>query len=401
MTSALADAARARSWACRAGRGACSRGAASRAPRTRAASWPPTSATTRSTLPGVRGGLRADPRPRRARLADRRVRRLRRRRRLLDGDPRCARCAPSAPTPSGSCPAASTRATGCRRGAVERLAARGRGPARDGRLRDHRRRARWPRRARAGLDVVVTDHHRPGDAAARLPRRASRRSAATPCPELCAAGRRAQALRGAAAAPAAIRGAERGPRPRRAGDRLRPRAAARREPPHRARGPGRAGAHAQAGPARADGGVAASSPAELDRAGARLPARRRASTPPGACSRADAALELLLTEDDGRAAEVARELDLLNRDRQAGRDAHPVRRRGRLRAAGAAGRRSSSPGEGWHPGRGRHRGLAAGRALAPALRGDRPRRRRRGPRLGPQHLAPTTCTPGWPPAPST
>ena len=32
--------------------------------------------------------------------------------------------------------------------------------------------------------------------------------------------------------------------------------------------------------------------------------------------RADAALELLLTEDEARAAEIAGELDLLNRERQ-------------------------------------------------------------------------------------
>ena len=56
-------------------------------------------------------------------------------------------------------------------------------------------------------------------------------------------------------------------------------------------------------------------------------------------------------------------------------------------------------GEGWHPGVVGHRGLAPGRAPPPAVRGDRAGRRVR-PRLGPQHRAPTTCTPGSRPAPT-
>ena len=69
----------------------------------------------------------------------------------------------------------------------------------------------------------------------------------------------------------------------------------------------------------------------------------------GRMRRADAALELLLTEDAGRADEVARELDLLNRDRQEAETSI-------LFAADAASRPQASrgamvvAGEGWHPG---------------------------------------------------
>ena len=65
--------------------------------------------------------------------------------------------------------------------------------------------------------------------------------------------------------------------------------------------------------------------------------------------RADAALELLLTDDDARAGEVARELDLLNRDRQeaetrilfaAEAACAPQAHEGAIVVAG----------EGWHPG---------------------------------------------------
>ena len=48
---------------------------------------------------------------------------------------------------------------------------RGRRPRADGRLRDHRRRRGRARRARLGLDVVVTDHHRPARHVPRLPGR--------------------------------------------------------------------------------------------------------------------------------------------------------------------------------------------------------------------------------------
>ena len=69
----------------------------------------------------------------------------------------------------------------------------------------------------------------------------------------------------------------------------------------------------------------------------------------GRMQRADAALELLLTDDDARAGEVARELDLLNRDRQeaetrilfaAEAACAPQAHEGAIVVAG----------EGWHPG---------------------------------------------------
>ena len=83
--------------------------------------------------------------------------------------------------------------------------------------------------------------------------------------------------------------------------------------------------------------VAAVEPAELTEQslGFRLGPRINAA---GRMRRADAALELMLTEDAARAAEVARELDLLNARPPARRDAHPVRGRGGLRGAGRPGR---------------------------------------------------------------
>ena len=94
--------------------------------------------------------------------------------------------------------------------------------------------------------------------------------------------------------------------------------------------------------------VAALDPGELDaRAlGFRLAPRINAA---GRLQRADAALELLLTEDDERAAQVADELDLLNRER---RDTET-----RILFAAEAARAEQEgaaayvlAGEGWHPG---------------------------------------------------
>jgi single-stranded-DNA-specific exonuclease len=94
--------------------------------------------------------------------------------------------------------------------------------------------------------------------------------------------------------------------------------------------------------------VGAVEPAELTEhsLGFRLGPRINAA---GRMRRADAALELLLTEDGDRAAEVARELDLLNRDRQEAETRI-------LFAAEAACLPQASQaaivvaGEGWHPG---------------------------------------------------
>src|ERR671914_768974 len=69
----------------------------------------------------------------------------------------------------------------------------------------------------------------------------------------------------------------------------------------------------------------------------------------GRMCRADAALELLLTEDQRRAEEVARELDLLNRERQ------EAETRILFAAEAACAPQASQAaivvaGEGWHPG---------------------------------------------------
>jgi single-stranded-DNA-specific exonuclease len=69
----------------------------------------------------------------------------------------------------------------------------------------------------------------------------------------------------------------------------------------------------------------------------------------GRLQRADAALELLLTEDEGRAADVADELDLLNRERR------DTETRILFEAEAARAEHAEAPayvlaGEGWHPG---------------------------------------------------
>ncbi len=100
--------------------------------------------------------------------------------------------------------------------------------------------------------------------------------------------------------------------------------------------------------------VAALEPGEVDEQaiGFRLGPRLNAA---GRMQRADAALELLMTADEARAAEVARELDLLNHDRRdaelrilAEAEAAASRRRARARSwwRGRAGTRAwwaSSP----------------------------------------------------------
>ena len=72
----------------------------------------------------------------------------------------------------------------------------------------------------------------------------------------------------------------------------------------------------------------------------------------GRLYRADAGLELVLTEDDERAREIARELDAVNSERQSVETADPARGRG---AARRPPERLADPahvlaGEGWHPG---------------------------------------------------
>ena len=94
--------------------------------------------------------------------------------------------------------------------------------------------------------------------------------------------------------------------------------------------------------------VASVEPAEVGEQalGFRLGPRINAA---GRMQRAAAALELLLTEDEARAAEVADELDLLNRDRR------EAETRILFAAEGACAPQASAAaivvaGEGWHPG---------------------------------------------------
>jgi single-stranded-DNA-specific exonuclease len=198
-----------------------------------------------------------------------------------------------------------------------------------------------------GLDVVVTDHHRPRDELPPCPV-VHPALGGYPFPELCAAGvahKLAEALYAAAgldpllaeedldlvalatvADVVALRGENR--RLVRAG----------LEAMARTTKPG----------LRALMRVSALDPGDLDaRAlGFRLAPRLNAA---GRLHRADAALELLLTEDDERAAQVADELDLMNRERQ---DTET-----RILFAAEAARAEQEgahayvlAGEGWHPG---------------------------------------------------
>jgi single-stranded-DNA-specific exonuclease len=203
-------------------------------------------------------------------------------------------------------------------------------------------------RARAlGIEVVVTDHHRPGE---RLPECTVVHPAlgGYPFAELCAAGvayKLAEALTAAAGAdPAALRedldlvalatvcdvvplvGENR--------TLVRDGLAA----AARTRKPG----------LRALMRVAACEPGAIDAGGLgfRLGPRINAA---GRMRRPDAALELLLTEDEARAGEIAGELDLLNRERQ------DTEMRITFAAEAALAEHAHQPayalaGEGWHPG---------------------------------------------------
>jgi single-stranded-DNA-specific exonuclease len=199
----------------------------------------------------------------------------------------------------------------------------------------------------AGIDVVVTDHHRPAE---RLPDAPVVHPAlgGYACPDLCASGvvlKLSEALHRAA-----------GHDPRRAEDDLDLAALATVCDLVPLRGENRRivreGLRALAGTAkpglRALMAVAGVEPAEIreQALGFRLGPRLNAA---GRMQRADAALELLLTEDHARAEEVARELDLLNRDRQ------EAETRMLFEADAACAAQASSAalvvaGDGWHPG---------------------------------------------------
>ncbi|HEV3377915.1 MAG TPA: DHH family phosphoesterase [Thermoleophilaceae bacterium] len=229
----------------------------------------------------------------------------------------------------------------------------------------------------AGLDVVVTDHHRPGAVlpecvvvhpalggrsagagsggvgadAGRVGSPSARAEVASPaygCPELCASGvvhKLAEALHAAA-----------GGDPRAADEDLDLAALATVCDLVPLRGENRrivreglvALGRTRKPGLRALMAVAGVAPAELTEhaLGFRLGPRINAA---GRMRRADAALELLLTEDGARADEVARELDLLNSDRQEAETRI-------LFAADAACLPQASQaaivvaGEAWHPG---------------------------------------------------
>src|ERR671911_326991 len=199
----------------------------------------------------------------------------------------------------------------------------------------------------AGLDVVITDHHRPGE---KLPDCAVVHPALGDygCPALCASGvvlKLSEALYAAA-----------GRDPAEAGEDIDLAALAtvcdlvplRGENRRivregvvslsRTRKPG----------LRALMEVAGVAPGEISEhsLGFRLGPRINAG---GRMQRADAALELLLTGDEARASEGARELDFLNRDRQEAE----TRILFAAEAAAAAQAHKAAivvAGEGWHPG---------------------------------------------------
>ena len=196
-----------------------------------------------------------------------------------------------------------------------------------------------------GMEVLVTDHHRPAEHAARLPDRAPRPRRGPL--ERAVRGRcGAQAVRGAASARGRPAGEEdlelaglatvcdmvplHGENRRIAREGM--------GELRRTRRPGLRALMDVAGLDAAD--------ADARAAGFRLGPRLNAA---GRLGRADAALELLLTEDGDRAGEVARELDGLNHDRR-----ETEQRILHAADAACADQMSAAAivvaGEGWHPG---------------------------------------------------
>ncbi|MEA2450336.1 MAG: single-stranded-DNA-specific exonuclease, partial [Thermoleophilaceae bacterium] len=198
-----------------------------------------------------------------------------------------------------------------------------------------------------GMSVVVTDHHRPGE---RLPdcQIVHPAVSAYPFPDLCAAGvahKLVDALLTTAGADRSLLEEDldlvalatvadvvplRGENRRLVREGL--------APLQRTRKPG----------LRALMRVAGVEPAKVDEQaiGFRLCPRINAA---GRLARADAALELVLTDDEARAAEVADELDILNRERR------DTETRILFEAEAARAEHPEAPayvlaGEGWHPG---------------------------------------------------
>jgi single-stranded-DNA-specific exonuclease len=198
----------------------------------------------------------------------------------------------------------------------------------------------------AGMDVVVVDHHRPGETLPECPI-VHPALGAYPCPELCAAGtalKLAELLlgetQGAQLLPELLELAALGTVcdlvPLRGENRRIVREGL--QALQRTRSPGLRALMAIAGVEAGD--------VDEQTLGFRLGPRLNAA---GRMQRADAALELLMTSDETRAGEIARELDLLNHDR---REAE-VRMLGAADAACAAQASEGAlvvAGEGWHPG---------------------------------------------------
>ena len=200
----------------------------------------------------------------------------------------------------------------------------------------------------AGMEVVVTDHHRPGRELpdCRLVHPAVGQGYA--CPELCASGvvlKLSEALLAAAGRAAAGAEADLDLAALATVCDLVPLLGENRRIVRqglvalaRTRKPG----------LRALMEVAALEPGELSEGslGFRLGPRLNAA---GRMGRADAALELLLTDDESRARDVAQELDLLNRDRQEAETRMLFAAEAECAAQAGSGAIVVA-GEGWHPG---------------------------------------------------
>jgi single-stranded-DNA-specific exonuclease len=199
----------------------------------------------------------------------------------------------------------------------------------------------------AGMDVVVADHHRPGPELPDCPL-VHPALGAYGCPDLCAAAVALKLAEGLLAAA--------GRNPAAAAEDLDLAALATVCDLVPLRGENRRivreGLSAMARTAkpglRALMRVAGVEPAAVDEGalGFRLGPRLNAA---GRMQRADAALELLLTGDDDRAAEVATELELLNRDRREAETRILFAAEGACAPQAAAGAIVVA-GEGWHPG---------------------------------------------------
>ena len=242
-----------------------------------------------------------------------------------------------------------------------------------------------------GLDIVVTDHHRPGEQLPDCPLVVTRPST-YPFPELCGTGvvyKLAQALVGDEAlrehldlvALATV--ADVVPLV----DENRGLVAAGLRRLARTTKPGLVALMRSAGvdPATVDSG----------NIGFRLAPRINAA---GRLGHPGSALRLLLTDDSDEAAQLAGELETLNRDRQAVEDRIL---RDALRQIEAWPEATTSPaglcrlGRGLAPGCHRDRRLAARRAVQPPRRHDRRRATASG-RVRAARFRPSTCMPRWP-----